>query len=70
MRDTISYCGILLDNNNRKSICRLRFNTSQKFLGLVDENKKEEKVLIESVSDIYKYSEQLKNIVLSMDGNR
>lgn len=70
MRDTISYCGILLDNNNRKSICRLRFNTSQKYLGLVDENKKEEKVLIESVSDIYKYSEQLKNIVLSMDGNR
>jgi hypothetical protein len=69
MRDTISYCGILLDDNNRKSICRLRFNTSQKYLGLVDESKKEEKVPIESVSDIYKYSEQLKNIVLSMDGN-
>src|SRR5690606_17940041 len=30
MRDTKSYCGILLDDNNRKPICRLRFNFSQK----------------------------------------
>ena len=28
MRDTKSYCGILLDDNNRKPICRLRFNYS------------------------------------------
>ena len=26
MRDTKSYCGILLDDNNRKPVCRLHFN--------------------------------------------
>ena len=39
MRDTQSYCGILLDDNNRKPICRLFFNQSQKYLGLFDAEK-------------------------------
>ncbi len=30
MRDAQSYCAILLDDNNRKPICRLRFNNSEK----------------------------------------
>lgn len=66
IRDNLSYCGILLDNSNRKTICRLRFNTSQKYLGIINENKKEEKIPVESVEDLYKYSEQLKNAVNSM----
>jgi hypothetical protein len=60
MRDTISYCGILFDDNNRKPICRLHFNSSKKKrLGLFDENKVEEKFLIENVDDISQYAEQL-----------
>ncbi len=39
IRDTKSYCGVLLDNINRKPICRLRFNTSQKYIGLFDNNR-------------------------------
>jgi len=35
-RDTKSYFGILLDDNNRKPICRLHFNSSQKYIGLFD----------------------------------
>lgn len=66
IRDKISYCGILLDDNNRKPICRLHFNTSQKYLGLLDENKKEEKIPIEAVKDIYNHSEKLKEIVNRM----
>ncbi|MHC4857970.1 MAG: type I restriction endonuclease, partial [Planctomycetota bacterium] len=38
MRDTKSYCGILLDDNNRKPICRLRFDQEQKYLGLFNES--------------------------------
>ena len=30
-RDTKSYFGILIDDNNRKPICRLHFNASQKY---------------------------------------
>lgn len=42
IRDAQSYCAILLDDNNRKPICRLRFNNLQKLrLGLFNENKEE-----------------------------
>lgn len=66
-RDTKSYMGILLDDNNRQPICRLRFNTSQKYLSLFDENKKEEKVVINKLNDIYNHKEQLKVAAKSYD---
>jgi hypothetical protein len=34
LRDQQSYCGILLDDNNRKPIARLYFNGSKKAVGL------------------------------------
>jgi len=58
-RDTQSYFGILLDNNNRKPLCRLHFNAKQKYLGLIDENKHETRHPIDSVDDIFSFSEQL-----------
>jgi hypothetical protein len=67
MRDTQSYCGILLDDNNRKPICRLRFNYAQKYLGLFDANKNEERVPIDSIDDIYHYAEHLKETVYYYD---
>ncbi|MDY6834571.1 MAG: type I restriction endonuclease [Chloroflexota bacterium] len=63
MRDTQSYFGILLDDNNRKPICRLHFNRSQKYIGLFDSRKREERVAIEDLNDIYKYMERLRSVV-------
>lgn len=61
MRDAQSYCAILLDDNNRKPICRLRFNNPQKlFLGLFNDKKDEERVALEAVDDIHNHAEQLK----------
>ncbi|MEF1342310.1 restriction endonuclease, partial [Vibrio rotiferianus] len=60
-RDTQSYFGILLDDNNRKPICRLWFNTKQKYIGIFDESKTEVRHPIESVDDIFNFSEQLQN---------
>ncbi|MBX9868760.1 MAG: type I restriction enzyme HsdR N-terminal domain-containing protein [Burkholderiaceae bacterium] len=61
MRDAQSYCAILLDDNNRKPICRLRFNNTQRLvLGLFNEVKEEDRVSIESVDDIYNYADRLK----------
>jgi len=62
MRDTKSYCGVLLDDNNRKPICRLHFNYSQKYLGIIS-NKKEERIPIETVDDIYSHAERLKSVI-------
>lgn len=64
MRDAQSYCAILLDDNNRKSVCRLRFNNPQRlFIGLFNEAKEEERISIESVDDIYNYADRLKAAV-------
>lgn len=59
MRDTKSYCGVLLDDNNRKPICRLRFNFSQKYIGLFDQAKNEDRIPITALNDIYKYENRL-----------
>jgi len=52
MRDKKSYCGVLLDDNNRKPICRMYFNTKQKYLGLF-EGKNEERIPIANLDGIY-----------------
>lgn len=69
LRDVRSYCGILLDDNNRKTICRLHFNRSQKYLGIFGVDKTEDKVAIDSVDDIYKHADRLKAIVQYYDTN-
>lgn len=58
MRDTKSYCGILLDDNNRKPICRLHFNYSQKYIGFVVD-KQEERVPIQDLNDIYSHADRI-----------
>ena len=58
-RDTQSYFGILLDDNNRKLLCRLHFNGKNKYLGIINENKQEIKQKIETIDDIYNYDDVL-----------
>lgn len=54
MRDSKSYCAVLLDDNNRKPIARLRFNSpTTKYLGVFDADKSEDLQSIESPVDIY-----------------
>lgn len=67
MRDTKSYCGILLDDNNRKPICRFNFNTSNKSLSIFDEQRKEQKNVISDISEIYDYADNLRNIISFYD---
>lgn len=65
MRDAQTYCAILFDDNNRKPICRLRFNNPQKLrLGVFKENKEEEIVSLEAVDNIFDHVERLKTTVL------
>lgn len=70
IRDTQRYCGILLDDNNRKPICRLYFNTKQKYIGIIDDeidNKKENRIPINELNEIYNISDRLKNVVKWFD---
>lgn len=68
MRDQKSYCAILLDDNNRKPICRLWFNTSQKYLGTFDADKNETRNPIDLVDDVYQHADQLRETALMYDG--
>ncbi len=67
-RDTKSYFGILLDDNNRKPICRLHFNNPKRlFIGLFDENKSEKRIPLEDLSEIYNYAERIKATIDSYE---
>jgi len=62
VRDVKTYFGVLLDDNNRKPLCRLHFNTSQKYIGLFDnERKEEERVPIEKLTDLYKLAGRIRS---------
>ncbi|HEU4326505.1 MAG TPA: hypothetical protein VFS21_25410 [Roseiflexaceae bacterium] len=63
MRDAKQYCAILLDDNNRKPICRLWFNRTQKYIGFLDAQKQEERIPIEGLDDIYKLADRLRGAV-------
>jgi predicted type IV restriction endonuclease len=61
-RDTQSYMGILLDDNNRKPLARLHFNRKQKYLGIFNEQRNEERVAIANINEIYEHAEQLRRV--------
>lgn len=69
MRDVMSYCGVLLDDNNRKPICRLYLNRTRMAIGLFDAvDRKEERVPIESIEDIHLFADRLKATVARYEG--
>jgi hypothetical protein len=73
LRDRQTYCGILLDVNGRKPICRLHFNGARKYIGLFDNQKgqrerlAEERVLLEHMDDLYRLADRLKATVIQHD---
>lgn len=65
-RDAQSYFAILLDDNNRKPLCRLHLNGTKKYIGIFsadDKEKIEKKSEISSIDDVYKFASQLESIV-------
>jgi len=69
MRDVHTYCGVLLDDNNRKTICRFHFNRTQKYISFFTgqpgtaKDVKEDRVPIGGIDDIYKFADRLKATV-------
>ncbi len=66
-RDTQSYFGILLDDNNRKPICRLHLDGGTKYISLFDKHKTESKEKIQTIDDIYLFEKQLLNTINHYD---
>jgi hypothetical protein len=62
-RDAISYFSILLDNNNRKTICRLYLDGAKRYIGFMGDGKKEEKIQIQDLNDLYQHSDRIQGVV-------
>lgn len=67
MRDRQSYCGILLDDNNRKPICRLHFNAAQKYVGIFDDERNETREPIDSLNDIFNFAKNIQRTALNYE---
>ncbi len=69
MRDAAKYCAILLDDNNRKTICRLRFNNESKLgISIFNEKKEEERIPLSQIEDIYSLADKLTESVMNRPG--
>lgn len=66
-RDTQSYFGVLLDDNNRKPIVRLYFNGKQKYVGVFGQGKVETKIPLRDVYDLYTYKSKIMESLLYSD---
>lgn len=66
LRDAKSYCAILYQDNNRKPIARLYFDRKIPRIGIFDAQKEEEYFDLESLDDIYKHSEELRERVRAL----
>lgn len=69
-RDNQSYFAILLDDNNRKPICRLYLGGQKKYFAIIDEQKKEVKTEIATIDDIFNFAETLNKVVADYDGEK
>ena len=67
-RDALSYFAILLDDNNRKPICRMYFNgKTKKYISTFDHDKKETKHEITDLNDIFNFEKELCEVIKTYD---
>lgn len=63
IRDAKSYCAILLDDNNRRPICRLYFNHPERKMISIFETSQEEKIPLAGLSEIFKMKQRVHNAI-------
>lgn len=66
-RDALSYFAILLDDNNRKTLCRLYFNGTKKYMVTLNDQRKEVRHDLSSLDDIFNYSEVLLDVLANYE---
>ena len=57
-KDNQNYFAVYYEKQTQP-ICRLHFNRAQKYLGVIDDSKKEERLPIESLDDIFRHGDKL-----------
>jgi len=68
MRDAKSYCAILLDDNNRKALARLWFNSpTARYVGMFT-GKEETRHAVTGIEDIYQHTDAIRNRIAELGG--
>lgn len=60
MRDFKTYCSVIIDDNNRRTIARMFFDRAQKHVIIFDEAKVETKYVIDDIQGLYKLGAELR----------
>jgi hypothetical protein len=68
-RDQQSFFSVLLDDNNRKPICRFWFNTSKKYISTFDANRNEIKHEMTTNDDVYKFKDLIRAAIANHSSN-
>ncbi|MCE3006752.1 MAG: type I restriction enzyme HsdR N-terminal domain-containing protein [Bacteroidetes bacterium] len=66
-RDAQTYFTILLDDNNRKTLCRLYLNGGKKYLAVLDADRKEIRKELTTLDDLYQYADLLLEVADSYE---
>jgi len=59
-RDAKTYFAVLVDDNNRKPICRLWFNGSKKYVGVFDNDKVETRIPINGPDALFEHADAIR----------
>jgi hypothetical protein len=66
MRDAKSYCSVIVDDNNRKPVCRFYFNSkASKSIGIFDAEKVETRVPLGDLNQIFQHSDAIERVMKS-----
>ncbi len=60
-RDSKTYANVLIDDNNRKPVCRFHFNGRVRYVGTFDADKQETRHLIEEIDDLLKFARTIRS---------
>ncbi len=60
-RDSKTYASVLIDDNNRKPICRFHFNGRVKHVGTFDADRQETRHAIEEIDNLLKYARAIRS---------
>jgi len=70
MRDAKSYCAVLLDDNNRKTVARLHFNSpTARYIGTFD-GKEEKREAVSGPIDLYKHEAAILKRIEELAGQK
>lgn len=68
IRKNQSYCSVLLDNNRRKTVCRLYFTEKRLTVGLFDSSDRQEvRTVIKTLDDLFKFAARLQKTVQQLE---